>query len=142
MANMSGKHRFPIDAALILDPGTSPFTASKTLAAWPLVSKGAYWQSPADVHDGLIYLVGKVQALTGTLSVDIYTADDAVGTNAVKYASFPQVGAGSDFEIAIDQMSIQKAAASTASYFYAVLNLGGSSPTATVLAFLSAKDTE
>lgn len=139
MANMTGKSRFPLDTALILrDTAAAPVTADLALAPWPLVSKGAYWQNPADVHDGTIYVVGTAGINVGaTLSLDIYTAEDAAGTNSQLYASYPQAN-GSVFEIPLDEISMLKTHAA-ATYFYVEVNVGGTSPSASVFAYLAPK---
>ena len=132
MANMSGKSRFPIDAALILrNSGSASLTADTALATQSLVSKGAYWQNPADAKDGVIYLVGKVEAAVDALSIDIYTVEDG-GANAKLQASFPVV-AGDHFEFPLDEMALLKRHP-TASGWYANINLTTS---ASVFAYLA-----
>lgn len=122
MSNFSGKSRFPIDAALILrDAGSASLVADTALAVTKLVSNGAYWQDPADVQDGDVYVVGHVEAAVGALVIEIYTAEDAAKTNAKLQMSVPVV-ANEWFEIPTDQISMKRKHPA-ATHWYVNVNL-------------------
>lgn len=129
MANMSGKSRFPIDAALILrDVTAGAVTADTDLTVWPLVSKGAVWQNPADVRDGEVAIIGKFGAFTGdtTLAVEIWLAHGLDKSSPKLYASFPVDTLGV-VEIDFDEISALKRDAA-ATHFFVRLNIAGTTP--------------
>jgi hypothetical protein len=141
MANYSGKSRYPIDGSLILRASDAAAVTTDTdLAVQKLVSNGAVWQDPADVRDGEIGLVVQTGAFGGTsptIQVDVYTAEDASKTNPKLFASYP-LAASSWEEIALDQQAMKrKHAAGT--HWYVTLNVGGTSPSIPVFAYLSKK---
>lgn len=129
MPNLSGKSRFPVDAALILRSETAGvINADTDLAVWPLVSKGAVWQNPADVRDGEVAVVGKFGAFSGdtTLAVEIWLAHGADKSSPKLYASFPVDTLGV-VEIDFDEISALKRDAA-ATHWFVRLNVAGTAP--------------
>lgn len=140
MARMNGRNRFPIDAALILrDAAQAALSTATTFAFRKLAQTGAVWQNPADARDGLLYVVGHIEAVTGSptsLSIDIVVADNSSGSNPVTAASFP-VTNGEWFEALLDQMTLVREYP-TKPYWAAKLNFaGGTSPTVSAFVYLA-----
>lgn len=140
MARMNGRNRFPIDASLILNnSGLAALTAATTFAWTPLVSSGAYWQNPADARDGVVYVVGHVESVTGSptaISLDIVLADDAIGTNTITVESTP-ITNGEWFETSIDSLSLTREYP-TKQYWAAKLNFsGGTTPAVAAFVYMA-----
>jgi hypothetical protein len=133
---MNGKSRFPIDAALILrDAGLAAVTVDTDLAVQKLAQVGAVWQNPPDVRDGTIYLVGHVESLSDTASLDFYTCEDAAKSNPKLQKSVP-LAAGEWFAEPIDQFS-WLANHALGSFWFATINVAGTTHSAAVFAYLA-----
>jgi len=139
MGRMTGRSRFPVDASLILNAGTVALSAITTFTAWPLAQVGAVWQNPPDPRDGTVYVVGNVEAVTGsptTLQLEIWAYDNVALANPVKVSDHP-LSVNEWFEIPTDQFAILREYP-TKTYWAAKLNIaGGTSPTATIFAYLA-----
>lgn len=140
MARMNGRSRFPIDASLILrDAGQAALSAPTTFAYRKLAQTGAVWQNPPDARDGEVYVVGHVEAVTGSptsVTVDVLVADDAAGTNAVTVNTF-KVAAGQWFDFPVDQMGLVQQYAGKNFWAVKVNFAGGTSPTVSAFIYLA-----
>jgi hypothetical protein len=81
--NMSGKGKYPYDAANVLRAeGLAALTAATDLAVVALSSTGARWQTLNDIRDDLIVVVANVTAITGTGGkLEVFSASDASKSN-------------------------------------------------------------